>query len=222
MYQCRYCARSMHIACVFRNLPTLPKYEDVVNRTHEMTCPAHKCHSCHSNSNNSIICIECPRGYHKKCLRKTHSKLNNKFFICNEHPLKQSLICINENSNKITLKLNPAAQMKSKRSQTKKRSLSISEKTDLFAKFNLFFEEDFEYCNYNGKWCRFCGARYSVQFHDTILGSNTLCDKHFQQAQTDKIQLQKLRGLQDPFKISENREVANMKKFLKENKNIIK
>ena len=74
----------------------------------------------------------------------------------------------------------------------------------LYASFGLEYLPKVDYENYQNEWCRYCGARYSPQFHDTLLGSKTLCDKHFKAMEKGKLEIGKLRGLREPLKLSEN------------------
>ena len=99
--------------------------------------------------------------------------------------------------------------------------MSLAEKTKLFANFGLEYSDpsEFDYEKFTGNWCRFCGARYSPQFFDSLLGSNTFCEKHFKDLENGNIEIRKMRGRKGPLKPGAYREITYMKKQLKLQKN---
>lgn len=88
----------------------------------------------------------------------------------------------------------------------------------MFAQVDITLVEGLSYADYTGDWCRFCGARYSEKFHNTLLGENTLCQKHFEAFETGDLKLGKMLNALEPIKPSANREIIELKRFLNRKK----
>ena len=63
-----------------------------------------------------------------------------------------------------------------KKSKKKKSKILLS-----YDYFKIPTLDNFNYTKYDQPWCRYCGARYSYRFHESIYGKKTLCNKHYKQ-----------------------------------------
>lgn len=234
----------MHIACCLRQSAYPPEFKSLINQNHQLICPAHKCHHCQTRTSSTSLCLECSVGYHRKCLPNSIEKVNNRYFLCANHQSKEILInlpvmdtpeepepakeilpqsnkislILNGDSSKFNIKIGTQMQSTNGKSKSKKvkPEMSAKELQELYSSFGLDYLAHVDYENYEGNWCRFCGARYSPKFHDSILGQSTFCDKHHRIKERGKINISKLRGLKNPLKPNENKEVSYMKKRKRE------
>jgi hypothetical protein len=140
--------------------------------------------------------------------------------VAQEEPTHIGKFSIKLSNNSFNMVYNNPAKPKKEKSRTKKPKQEMSPESlkDLFKMFDLEYLPEVDYENYQQPWCRFCGARYSSEFHDTLLGSKTLCDRHFKAMEKGKLEILKLRGLKAPLKPAENKEVNYMKKVIKDRK----
>ena len=178
-------------------------------------------------------------GYHKKCLPSSLTRLNNRYFLCPTHNTGKVLASIphvsntdlgsvnkdsslgkfsfklSGNANGFNIKIGDVSGNKNGKKKSKAK-MSVPELKELYSSFGLEYIKNVDYLHYQGSWCRFCGARYSLKFHDSLLGSNTFCDKHFKDLENGKIDIRKLKNRKDPFKPGDNKEVSYMKKIRKD------
>lgn len=219
--------------------------KSLINQNHQLICPAHKCHKCQTRTSSTSLCLKCSIGYHRKCLPGSIEKLNNRFFLCPEHqskpvqltlpvneaprqqpePVKEPVaqsskisLIMNGDEYKINIKIGTQAKNKNgkRRPKKSKPEMSPRELQELYSSFGLEYLPHVDYENFEGNWCRFCGARFSLKFHDSILGPSTFCDKHHRALERGKINISKLRGLRVPLKPNENKEISYMKKRRRE------
>ena len=189
-----------------------------------------------------MLCHGCCLGYHRKCLPSNLEKLNNRFFLCPTHNKKvlSSIPNVNNietpqvareetglgkfsfklsgNANGFKINLGEKAVIKNGKSRIKnlKTSMTQQDLIELYSLFGLEYQKKVDFQQYQGPWCRYCGARYSPQFHDSLLGANTFCDRHHRALEKGKIDIRKLKNRKDPLKPGENKEVSYMKKVKKE------
>lgn len=63
-----------------------------------------------------------------------------------------------------------------------------------YADFNIKPVNEFNFSQYNGSWCRFCGTRYAKKFETSPWGENKLCCHHYEQYKKGKLKLDKYKN----------------------------
>lgn len=91
--------------------------------------------------------------------------------------------------------------------------MNETEKQNLYQLFGLKYSpmDQFNYSQCKN-WCRYCGARYSPIFYNSVLGESSLCEVHYKEWNNNNLNLSKLMKSDTPYKPDEKYEIQLMKK----------
>ncbi|OMJ68517.1 hypothetical protein SteCoe_34011 [Stentor coeruleus] len=187
------CGKFYHISC----LPNKPKKR--------FMCPWHYCVQCKTTGNSKALlqCTRCPKAYHLRCYNRNVVRLNKKFIVCHQHKqpnkaptyvsqkaqLKELVHDIKSKLNEYSSKYSYLSMIEEPKERKerkehkepttkKKRKEKVEDDNEsLYAQYKLTKPERFDYENYKGEWCRYCGARKS-RWGSGPWGRKTLCEAH--------------------------------------------
>lgn len=136
------------------------------SRNNTFKCPLHYCKKCNNRQKPLLTCIRCPNAYHYNCFTESDGlRISPHRILCYKHKVPEGVVKYKKPS---TYKpLNPT------HNRYKQEYVELPPLSDSPIEYDIPYEE------YQGDWCRYCGARQSSGWNCGPWGSKTLCVSHY-------------------------------------------